>query len=331
MTIWNEDESFKDRPDLEEEHQEAPVIPASPAERTRIQREAQARAQQQKAVAARQAQRPTGRGAPPAPPQPLEPELQYDSAAIESPEEDDFSEVLSDANLRLEQGTLYKMVMNSNLFQDMDVDPRAIKNVEREIKRFARERMEIMLGMRQEKLAQEYARFNAEMAPSPFNGLEVQVLKQLASAASKGATERPEAEEIALKIEKKVGLTPISAPKSAIKSNPGMPAPKPLAQKPAAPIQRKAPPAPSAPVDPNDMDAVMDGKLKKPLHEMSAKELEQHNRDAALRQRPRAQNPSATPIPAGDQLYMLHVQNQAQMDPKAASAISTVMALMSKK
>ena len=58
--------------------------------------------------------------------------------------------VLSDARLRLEQGRLYEMVMNSDLFEGSDCDPKAIKNVEKEIRNFAKERMEIMLGMRQE-------------------------------------------------------------------------------------------------------------------------------------------------------------------------------------
>jgi predicted transcriptional regulator len=327
-TIWTDEEPFMDRPD-QEETIDASIIPQTPAERARIQREAQERAKRN----AKQP-RPTGVGAPPAPPKPFpEPEVQYDHDAINSEEEDDFSAVLSDANLRLQQGTLYQMVMNSNLFESMDVDPRAIKNVEREIKRFARERMEIMLGMRQER--QEIVQ-HVQVA-SPFNSLEVKVLKDLASAASKGATSRPEAEEIAERIERKTSITPIAAPKPApapnsLKANPGMPAPKPLAQKPAAPVQRKPAPAPAPePVDPNDMDAVMNGKMKKPLHEMTPAEIEAHNREAAQRQRPRAKNPSAAPIPTGDQLYMLHATKQAQMDPKAANAISTVMALMGKK
>lgn len=316
-TIWSDEESFQDRPDLEEPIGPA-EIPTTPADRAKVQREAQARAAQQ----AHQAQRPTGKGTPPAPPRPLN----YDVAAIESEEEDDFEAVLSDANLRLEQGTLYKMIMNHNLFEGMDADPRAIRNVEREMKRFARERMEIMLGMRQERQEQQ----QQVVVGSQFNSLEVTVLKQLAAAASKGATERPEADQIAAKIEKKTTLTPITAPKAAPAP---APAPKPLAQKPAAPIQRK--PAPTPPpaadsVDPNDVDAVMNGKLKKPLHEMTPAEVEAHNREAAQRQRPRAKNPNAAPIPTGDQLYMLHATKQAQMDPKAANAISTVMALMNR-
>ena len=68
-------------------------------------------------------------------------------------EEEDFSEVLNDANLRIEQGRLYQMIMNHNLFEGMDADERAVQNVQKEIRKFAKERMEIMLGMRQEKIS----------------------------------------------------------------------------------------------------------------------------------------------------------------------------------
>src|SRR5581483_10448163 len=130
-------------------------------------------------------------------------------------EEEDFSAVLNDASLRLEQGNLYKMIMNHSLFEGMEADARAIKNVEREIKRFARERMEVMLGMRQE--APKHA-----VVASPFNDLEVDILKKLASKATNGATETAEANQVAsvLRAPKRTTLNPIggtTAPKSASK------------------------------------------------------------------------------------------------------------------
>src|ERR1019366_6683663 len=98
--------------------------------------------------------------------------------------EEDFVDVLSDAHLRLEQGSLYKLVMNGNLFQDVDADPKAVQNVQKEIKTFAKERMEIMLGMRKETNTVEHLEIDF-----PFNALEVEVLKKLASTATKGASE----------------------------------------------------------------------------------------------------------------------------------------------
>src|SRR5579863_3322316 len=43
--------------------------------------------------------------------------------------EEDFSEVLNDDNLRIEQGRLYQMIMNHDLFDGMDADVKAVQNV----------------------------------------------------------------------------------------------------------------------------------------------------------------------------------------------------------
>src|ERR1700688_1003435 len=97
-------------------------------------------------------------------------------------EDQDTAEIMLDANLRLEQGRLYQMVLQGNIFADTNADPKAIRNVQREIRKFVRERMETMLGIRQEQVAQT-------IVSSPFTDLEVTVLKMLASKMSKGQTE----------------------------------------------------------------------------------------------------------------------------------------------
>jgi hypothetical protein len=104
---------------------------------------------------------------------------------IEAPNEDEddsFESVLADANLRIELASLYKLLMNHDFFDETGVDQRAIDTVHRQVRRFARERMEIMLGMRQEAPKEA-------IVSSPFNDLEVMVLKKMASQMSKGATE----------------------------------------------------------------------------------------------------------------------------------------------
>lgn len=119
----------------------------------------------------------------PGPSLPVIPEPEYEEETEENSEED-FSDVLTDAHLRLEQGSLYKLIMNNNLFEDVDADPKAIQNVQKEIRNFARERMEVMLGMRKETTQVEHLEIDF-----PFNALEVDILKKLAHAATKGATE----------------------------------------------------------------------------------------------------------------------------------------------
>ena len=101
----------------------------------------------------------------------------------EEQEELDDAEILKNARLRLEKGRLYEMIMIQDIFQNMDADQQAIKSVQRELKIFAKDRMEVMLGMRQEKVVQE------NNSSSHFNNLEVEVLKSLAKKLSGGATE----------------------------------------------------------------------------------------------------------------------------------------------
>lgn len=220
MPLWeDDDEQFRDVPDeagLDENGHPGQSQPVNP----RIQQSA-----------------PAPR--PQAPAQEQEVTRFEGDIDLEIPEfdEEDFTAVLNDANLRIEQGRLYQMIMNHDLFDGMEADPRAVQNVQREIRKFARESMEVMLGMR------ETTPVHATVA-SPFNDLEVEVLKKIASSASKGATESPEANEKAAVLKQAPKRTSINTigGSTALKRSTA-PTPKPqqrLATKPAAPVQRKA-------------------------------------------------------------------------------------------
>ena len=87
----NDDETFRDIPDEVVEGQQAP-----PAQ-------------------VRQAQQPRPQAPVQQAPQPQYEEPQYEEAPTD--EEEDFSAVLNDARFRLEQGRLYELVMNNNLFE----------------------------------------------------------------------------------------------------------------------------------------------------------------------------------------------------------------------
>lgn len=334
MSIYDEDE-FRDMPVTQDEkgnwiETEEGGVPVTPAPR-------RPRSTGQPPAPAAPARPQRGR---PAPAPVAAPELQYDVEAIESEEEDDFTAVLSSADLRLDQGALYKMIMNSNLFENVTADPRAVKYVEREIKRFARERMEVTLGMRPERQAQP----EQVVVSSPFNALEVQVLKQLASTVSKGVTESPQAEQVAQKIARKEGINPISGgnkPQATLTpAKPAQVPARPLA-KPVAPLKRTG-----KTIDLNELesknrlnpkiaeqvvDQVMDGTMEKDLSEMSEDEIIAHNNAAAARRTPRATNPQAVPMPTLEQANYLQQTKAANMDPKMQNTISTLMTLMSQK
>jgi hypothetical protein len=164
---------------------------------------------------------------------------QYEEEEAQQEEPQDYAAVLSDARLRLEQGRLYEMILNQDIFDGIDADQRAVQSVQKEIKAYAQERMEIMLGMRQEKSTQEtVSGFPAELFP--FNSLEVKVLKDLASAATKGASreadpidlgpQAPPARTTLNKIGSKAQQTRPVAPKVQ---------PKPLQARPTTPVPRK--------------------------------------------------------------------------------------------
>lgn len=99
-------------------------------------------------------------------------------------EEEDEVSIVNTARIRLEQGRLYEMLIKHDLFEGVDAMPEAIDNVQKEIKTFIMERLEILLGMRAEKEIQT----QQIVQTSQFNEMEVQALKQVASRLTKGAS-----------------------------------------------------------------------------------------------------------------------------------------------
>lgn len=237
-------------------------------------------------------------------------------ALPEISEEDEYEAVLNDANLRIEQGTLYKLIMNHNLFEGRDEDPRAIENVQREIRKFAKERLEIMLGMRQDTAKQT-------IISSPFNDLEVMVLRKLASTYSKGATEDSAAVNTATvvaKSSKKEGLSPIIGSKPQTKS-----VQKPLPVKSQSPVRRD-PVKPAVPVLEGDYKP-----LDKSIHEMTDEEKIQRNKEVSLRQvgKKSVRSASALPQPTPDQEEMFHTQRVMTSDNPLANS-NVVSAIVAK-
>lgn len=227
---------------------------------------------------------------------------QYD---VFEEEDEDTSELMANANLRLEQGRLYQMILENNIFADTNADPRAIKNVQREIRKFVTERLETMLGIRQEVKVQE------TVVSSPFNDLEVSALKMLASRVSGGATEQ--------------------APKNAAQT-PAAPAPPPkkdgitaisgsLRPKQETPLRKEAktpvkaqPQAKKQP--PQAKSAIKEDStfLQKSIDEMTPEELAEYNKQAEERSKQKyAVMPNnLIPHPTPDQLHMMYASAATQ-------------------
>jgi hypothetical protein len=113
------------------------------------------------------------------------------------------TDVLNTAKVRLEQARLYEMVLEHDMFSGVNSDPRAIHKVQTEIKNFIMERLEILLGMRQEKQKQQAD------SSTQFNDMEVAALKDLAFKLTKGATASAEPQATSA-VPKQTGLKTLS-------------------------------------------------------------------------------------------------------------------------
>lgn len=246
--------------------------------------------------------------------------------AEEQEEEEDFSDVLSDAHLRLEQGGLYKMIMNHNLFEGTDADPKAVQNVQKEIRAFARERMEVMLGMRKETATIEHLEINF-----PFNAMEVEVLKKLAFTATKGATQNsdnyvPEVklttEEVAM-VHKRKTLNPIGTSKKSIN--------KPLQNKAAAPVKRSRLDTTIDQIAREEgiprelLEENLPGVGGKSLNELTDQELIERNRLAAKRRGAQVKSANSLPMATPEQQEMLAVERAAQMSNSGSPLMSRLL------
>jgi len=286
----------------------------------------------------------------PAPaPQPVqqqpEPEVEYEEEPSEEEQEEDFASILSDARQRMEQGRIYEVLMDHDLFSGQGFDEKAVKYVTKQIRNFAKEQMEIMLGMRSE--APKANVFQA--SDFPFNDAEVAALKDLAYVASKGATARDDAQtftpQAAVQVApRRTGLNPIAvkqAPKPAPRPSApaAKPAPKPLAKQAPAPVKRD--PKTEAAIEQILREEGITREeyerqyppgykpLPKPLQNMNEQELAEWKRQDALKTKAQVKSSFAIPMPSAEQEEMLHTQraNTAAQNPQ----MQVLMAALTKK
>jgi hypothetical protein len=296
--FWNQDEDFRDVPDeVNEEAAPPALLPPNPVQQRPVQK-------QETKVETYE-------------------DIDISPVAVSDDIDEDYTVVLNDARLRLEQGRLYEMVMNNDLFADLNADPKAIRHVQREIRKFAKERMEIMLGMRQEQLK---GSMEVEL---PFNQLEITILKKLASAATKGATEKAESNQQAYAVStpKKDVLTPIGSKPNRVLAAPAKdPVTKAhvdkqaLQSKPAAPIAR-----PKVEAQSGDPDDGYEPLTKHPSA-LTAKEFEERAKQTQerLAKQKKAKATNVVPQLSYEQEEMLHITRAANATP-AVAAIMTIL------
>ena len=93
--------------------------------------------------------------------------------------------VVTEAMLRLEQARLYEMLLKHNFFDGVRINPAARQNVEQELKKFILDRLEILLGIKQESQQSVSSEVTVDL---PFNDIEIEFLKALAYKGTNGAS-----------------------------------------------------------------------------------------------------------------------------------------------
>jgi hypothetical protein len=226
-----------------------------------------------------------------------QPEDEMLESLSEEAEEAFDAELVNNARLRLEQGRLYEMLLKHDFFEGMDADQRAVSNVQKEVRNFVRERLEVLVGLRQDPRLAPKAAVQVNL---PFNSLEIELLKKMLAKASNGATLVSNEPVPAPKQAKlnPVKVTPVAPPKKVVQSkvtvNNTKPTPK-AAVKPAQPESSEPPP------------------LQKDPKLMSPEELLQVAKERGIyRQYRKAVNPNKMPMPDADQQVMHMTQRVSE-------------------
>lgn len=230
---------------------------------------------------------------------------------------EDDTELLTNARLRLEQGKLYEMLLNHDLFASVDADVRAIKNVQKEIKNFIKERLEVLLGLKPDpKLVSQISQVhNVNL---PFSDLEIELLKRFLAKMSKGATEKidqPSMAASAVKVESKI--SPLS--NTQIKNSTIKPITKNKLTTPEQPKNLKKEPLSQIKIENQELKRILEEEfgeyempLGGPIDSVPRSKLSERNRRIALRQAARkADNPNKAPPLTPDQEEVLMAQHVA--------------------
>lgn len=104
------------------------------------------------------------------------------------------SNIVTDATIRLEQARLYDKLIKHDMFKGVKANPTALANVKQELKTYIVSRLEILLGIKKEKVQRDKP-IEVEVE-SPFNDVEVEFLKALSYKGTKGASAEAETKKL---------------------------------------------------------------------------------------------------------------------------------------
>jgi len=233
----------------------------------------------------------------------------------EEEEEEDLEtdlQVLKDASLRLEQGNLYKMLLKHDLFEGVEADPRAIKNVQRELRAFIRERLEILVGLKQDpKLAPKKVEVQL-----PFSDIEIQLLKEFLAKVTGKVEQQSKAPSLKPVKTEQPTVSKIK-PVAGNSKNVKVVAPQKAQPKPQNKTQEKQ----DLPKD--------EPKLKKSPYEMTPEELIEYNKIVSKKQQGKKVIPTnRLPMPDAQQIQTMYA-NRIQTQG-GGNLINAILAKMGK-
>lgn len=104
------------------------------------------------------------------------------------------SSVVNDAMIRLEQARLYDMLIKHDMFKGVKAHPAALENVKTELKSYIVSRLEVLLGIRKEKVDREIPK--QVQVELPFNDIEIEFLKALSYKGTKGASAQADTRKV---------------------------------------------------------------------------------------------------------------------------------------
>lgn len=253
------------------------------------------------------------------------------------------SSIVQIAMVQLEQARLYEMLLKHDLFEGVKVNQSARGNVEKELKDFILERLQILLGMKSEKKT-EVAQPQKVKVELPFNDTEIDFLKALAFKGTKGesakspSTKMIESQSIntikplkeeAGGLNKMNSLSSYSQEEEEYEEEEEIevkaPAPRRQVQK-QAPVQQQS-------TAPRTVDEIAKEDIKrmaqrKPAHLMSADELMEANKK--IKSGKSGKSNKAIPMPSVENLAM-HYQQQQLSQNSGRNDKSQLMGLLSKK
>jgi hypothetical protein len=108
--------------------------------------------------------------------------------------EEQESDILSEAMIRLEQARLYEMLIKHDIFEGVTCNQVALDNVQMEMKNFILDRLQVLLGIKQDSFTPKYSeKVKVEL---PFNKMEIEALKDIANKLTKGKSSTIEEKEV---------------------------------------------------------------------------------------------------------------------------------------